>query len=244
LDQGAGYYYRTYANRNGTFSFSNVREGIWTLSVWSNGGSIGDVLTVGTVNDVVTKAGKTTALGEVVWPTQDRKRIWQIGEIDRKATGFKYSGPPHEHARAERCPGNLTYTVGTSQTSDWCFAQWSPGTWTVLFDIPEAAFTNSTSGSAAVLSISLAGYSSGIRSDVAINGVSVFAIGSGAVRGDPSLYRSGTLAGEWNYFEFLVAGGGKEQRLLKEGRNRVDFSVQKGSQWRGLMWDSILMEWA
>jgi rhamnogalacturonan endolyase len=242
LDQGKGYYYRTYADKDGNFLLRNVREGKWTLTVWPDGGSIGDVTTVGIVDDLVTRAGMATDIGKVTWPTQDRKKIWQIGDMDRKATGFKHSGAPHEHGRAVKCPANLTYTIGTSQTSDWCFAQWSPGTWSIIFDIPEEAIANNTSGSSAVLTVSLAGYSSGVQSNISINGVSVFALTS-TIRGDPSLYRSATLSGEWNYFEFLVTGGGKGQSLLKEGRNRIDFTVKKSSQWRGLMFDSILLEW-
>lgn len=247
LDQGRGYYYRTYADATGNFSIPNVRQGMYYLSAWSNGKTLGDITAIAN-KDVYVAENMDTELGDVPWQIQEHKLIWQVGSMDRKASGFAFAGPPHEHARAEKCPANITYTIGTSSTKDWCFAQWTPGTWSILFNLPAEAFKNSTTGGAAVLSVSLAGYSSGVKSEISINNISVFAMemyeGASKVRSDPSLYRSATLAGEWRFFEFLVAGGTIGQSVLKEGENRIDFRVKNGSRWRGLMWDSILLEWA
>ncbi|KAE9979273.1 hypothetical protein EG328_000996 [Venturia inaequalis] len=241
LDQGSNNYYRTYANADGCFSISNVREGTWNLQIWPNGGSIGDVTTVFSQNDVTTKANTVTDLGILTWATQGRKPIWQIGEIDRKATGFAQSGPPHKHAMIDNCPANLTYTVGQSVTKDWCFAQGAVGTWTVLFDVATANTANPTLP-AAILSVSLAAYSATAEKissfRVSLNGVSLGGLVPANTTKDPAVYRSGTLAGEWRYFEIPVQAG-----LVKVTGNKLEITVKKrASRWSGIMWDSLLME--
>ena len=238
LGQGTTYYYRTYADANGSFHLANVRTGTYTLQAWANGGSIGDVSTVFSQNDVAITEKAETKLGAVTWKTQGRKKIWQIGEVDRKATGFGFSGPPHKHAQITKCPATrFTYTVGKSKTSDWCFGM-SNGTWTVAFELEAAAAAvNQTASAAAVLSVSIAGFSSASAS-VSANGKQIGSIPS-SIPGDPSTYRSGTLAGEWHYLEFAVPAG-----VLKKGANTIDFTITKYSLLRGFLWDSVLLEWA
>ncbi|PBP19949.1 putative rhamnogalacturonan lyase [Diplocarpon rosae] len=210
-------------------------------------------------------------LGHLTWKTQGREIIFQIGDLDRKTLGFAYggaprqhglsdklpanlsysigtprthglgdqppsnltytAGPPRKHGHSHKLPANLTYTIGTSRVSDWGYAQSSLGSWTVAF--------TTTSSAAAVLSVSLAGYSSGVSTDIAVNGHKVGNLTSGSIPNDPALYRSGTTAGEWHFFEFAVPEG-----TLVEGRNMLVFQVTKASRWHGVMWDSILLEWA
>lgn len=244
LDQGSNNNYRTYANADGYFSISNVREGTWNLQAWPNGGSIGDVTTVFSKNDVTTTNKTTTDLGTLTWTPQARTKIWQIGEIDRKATGFAQSGPPHKHAMIDNCPTNLTYTIGKNETKDWCFALGAVGTWSVLFDAATSNVTNSTLP-AAILSVSLAAYSAGIEKvassfRVSLNGVSLGGLVPANTSSDPGVYRSATLAGEWRYYEFPVQAG-----VLKGTGNQLDISVTKrATRWSGVMWDSLLMEFA
>lgn len=233
LDQGAHYYYRTYADSKGRFSIDNVRAGTYAVSAWPNGGSVGDVTTVLTVNDVVVKDGNTKDLKSLKWNKQNRKQIWQISKIDRTASGFSYSGPPHEHARAANCPANLTFKPGTSQTSDWCFAQYKLGSWDVDFNISSVPGNTSS----ALLTVSLAGYSSGSSATIVANGNKIGNISS--LASDPGLYRSGTLAGEWHLLEFSIEAG-----ILGEGQNTVSFNVTRSTALRGWMWDSVLLEWA
>ncbi|KAF2093322.1 polysaccharide lyase family 4 protein [Rhizodiscina lignyota] len=236
LDQGSWYYYRTYADSNGNFEFNNVREGMWGLQAWADGGKIGDVTTSFLRNDVSVAKNKQTKLGTMTWKTQGRKKIWQIGQIDRKATDFEYSGPPHQHARVVKCPANFTYTVGKSTTDDWCFGQSDIGKWTVSFDVPP--FPSGSSSPAAVLSVSLAGYSSGVSSNILANNVMIGNLTSEDILSDPCLYRSGTLAGEWHYYEFELPAG-----TLKKGSNTVDFQCTRTTLWHGFMWDSVMLEW-
>ncbi|RDW92676.1 hypothetical protein BP5796_02070 [Coleophoma crateriformis] len=235
LDQGRYYYYTTYADDNGNFKFSNVRTASYGLQAWSNGGSIRDVSTVLLINDVTVSKGKKTTLGDIVWKTQGRKQIFQLGDLDRKSLGFKYGGAPHEHALVAKCPANLTYVANHGNTIEWCFGQSALGTWTILFDI-NALPTNTS----AVLSISLAGYSSGVSSSIFLNKSTLIGnLTSASIATDPCLYRSGTTAGEWHYFEFSIPGG-----LFVKGTNMIDFTVTRSSQWHGFMWDSIILEYA
>lgn len=237
LDQGTDHYYTGYTDHDGFFEFTNVRTGVYGLQAWSNGGRLADVTTVLLENDVVVKKGKNGDLGKLTWETQGREQIFQVGEFDRKTLGFKYAGSPREHALVTKCPADLTYTVGESETSDWCFGQSEEGTWSIRFFLGYNAPADADS----VLSVSLAGYSVGVSSDITINDNPnpIGNLTSDYIPSDQCLYRSATVAGEWHYYEFPVAGD-----LLQKGWNWVNFTVTEGSLWHGFMWDSILLEYA
>ncbi|KAK0111819.1 hypothetical protein ONS96_001087 [Cadophora gregata f. sp. sojae] len=244
LDQGSKNYYTTFTSPSGTFSIPNIRSGSYALSAWSNGAPIGGVSTVFVKNDVVITAGKETSLGEMVWKTQGREEIWRIGEMDRKALGFGFGGAERQHGLSDKCAANFTFTIGRSRVEEWCYAQSSLGAWTVKFTLPRVGgggAANSITLPAAVLSVSLAGYSRGVDSQISVNGVGVGSMLSKDIPNDPAMYRSGTTAGEWHYFEFGVPEG-----VLKGGGegNEVVFRVMKGSRWGGFMWDAVMLEWA
>lgn len=244
ISQGTTFQYTTYADSNGEFKLDNVRtEQNWTLQAWSNGGAMGGVTTVFSSGNFTVKDGKNLNLGRLKWKTQGRRGIWQIGEFDRKSVGFKYGGAPYTHGLVDNCPANLTYTIGVDSDSDWCFGKSAKGTWSVLFDIAALPGGNAT----AVLSVSIAGFSG---SGTAIGGVgSVLEIGVNGnglgnhkmpIATDPCLYRSGTTAGEWHYYEFVVP-----REWLVVGLNRVDLTANKtATRWRGIMWDMVKMEWS
>jgi rhamnogalacturonan endolyase len=187
-------------------------------------------------NDVEIKLNLETQLRELKWPTQGRKPIWQIGTVDRRGSEFKLSGAPHKHAKATECPANATFTIGESKTGDWCFAQGEVGTWTVRFQIPQLS---KPTGSSAVLSVSLAGFSSVTSSEITVNNSTIGSFSKLKWKPDSSLPRSGTVAGEWKYAEFPIRSG-----ILKEGWNTIDFTIRENTLWRGYIFDSILLEWA
>jgi rhamnogalacturonan endolyase len=235
LDMGRYNYYTTYADKHGYFSFSKVRASTYGLQAWSNGGSIGDVSTVLLQNDVTVSKGKVTSLKTLTWKTQGRKQIFQVGELDRKSLGFQYGGAPHQHALVAKCPANINYIIGKSKTSDWCFGQSAIGSWDIEFNIPKLP-----ANSSAVLSVSLAGYSSGVTSAIILNNSTrVGNLTSGSIATDPCLYRSGTTAGEWHYYEFPIANGS-----LVKGTNTISFNVTRTTLWHGFMWDSVILEYA
>jgi rhamnogalacturonan endolyase len=164
--------------------------------------------------------------------TDSEKRIFQIGDFDRTTDGFKLADPAHpfEHARISKCPANLTYTVGTSSPLDWCFGQSALGTWSILFP--------SKSTSAAKLTVSLAGFSQGSSCDILLNDVKVGNITSASLLNSQDTYRGATRAGEWRLLEIPIAEGA----LKGNGSNRLDIKVTRTTQWRGWLWDSVVLD--
>ncbi|EOD52565.1 putative rhamnogalacturonate lyase protein [Neofusicoccum parvum UCRNP2] len=246
LDQGSLVYYTTYADDDGAFAFDHVLTGTYGLQAWSNGGALADVPTSFLQNDIVVspaaasrKRDEALDLGDFSWAAavEGRERVFQVGDFDRKSLGFKYGGAPYQHALVSKCPANLTYTVGKSQDADWCFGQSAFGAWVIEFELYEVPADRG-----AVLTVSLAGYSQGTSANVFVNGQAnkVGNMTSGAIPSDQCLYRSATTAGEWHFFEFPFEGG----KVLKEGWNTVSFVVTASTQWRGFLWDSIILDWA
>ena len=235
LDQGEHYYYTGTADSQGYFNIKDVRATTYGFYAWSDGGSIADVSTTFARNDVAVRNGEVTALGLLTWETQSRKPIFQIGELDHKALGFRNGGAPYQHGLVAKSPANLTYTIGQSNESDWYFGQSALGSWTVLFDLTNA---DVASNRTAILSLSLAGYSQTVSLDVRVNSHLLVSLTSTTLPSDPGLYRSGTTAGEWRFLEFNVSA-----EALKAGTNRLVFEVTRTTLWRGFMWDSIILEW-
>ncbi|KAH1316660.1 hypothetical protein LV164_008050 [Aspergillus fumigatus] len=231
LDMGTTYYYTGQTDDKGWFKFEDVRTGAYGLQAWSNGGQLADVATSFLQNDVTVRKSHTAKLGTLRWEVPSRTRIFQVGDFDRKSLGFRYGGAPYEHALVAQCPANLTYTVGQSTTADWCFGQAALGTWSIRFQAAKS--------SAALLTVSLAGYSSGTTSTILLNGDAASPIGNlTTLPNDPCLYRSATTAGEWRLFQFEIPQG-----KLQPGWNSIDFAVGKASRWHGFMWDSIILEY-
>lgn len=237
LVQGSNYYYTTYADANGRFSISNVRTGNYGLYAWSNGGAIADVYTNYTASSIAISKGKTTSLGSLTWNVPGLDRIFQIGDFDKKALGFKNGGPPYQHGLADDSPANFTYTIGKSDASTWYYAQSLIGTWTVEFTLTAADITKHAKG--ALLSVSLAGYSQSAALNISVNGQFLGSLSKDSLASDPALYRSGKTSGEWRFLQYTVAPG-----VLKEGLNTIDFTITRYTQWRGFLWDSVILEWS
>lgn len=235
LDMGSTYYYTGYTDKHGNFEFSNVRAATYGLQAWSNGSTIADVTTSFQQNDVTVKKDGKTNLGSLTWTVSSKQKLFQIGDFDRYSYGFLHGGAPHQHALVASCPANLTYTIGESQTSDWCFGQTWKGNWTVRFKAPAVPAT-----AAPNLIVSLAGYSSGASTTILANGVQVgnMTSGSALLPSDPCLYRSATGAGEWHLLEYAFDKG-----LLQEGWNEITFNMVRNTTWHGFMWDSVVLEW-
>lgn len=227
LAQGTNYYYTTYADASGRFSFSNVRAGEYGLYAWSNGGDIDDVYTNFTKAGINVKG--QTNLSTLTWSVPSNERIFQIGDFDKKTTGFVNSGP-YQHGLAALSPANFTYIVGTSNNSDWYYASSNLGTWNVEFNIP--ALKKAT----ARFVVSLAGYSQSTALTISVNDVVLGSLSKDNVSTDAAAYRSGTVSGEWHHFEYVIDN-------LKQGRNVVSFEVDRYVLWRGFLWDAIALEW-
>ncbi|KAK7927408.1 hypothetical protein PG985_004406, partial [Apiospora marii] len=241
--QGSNYYYTTHADAEGRFSLEDVRAGTYGLYAWSNGGALADVYTNFTKGSIHVAAGNTTTLSLLTWSVPRKsKRVFTIGDFDKKALGFRNGGPPYQHGVSEQSPANLTFTVGKSQVSDWYYAQSLVGTWAVEFELDQATLlSRGNSGdddNSARLSLSFAGYSQSAAMDVTINGQLLGTLDKQNFASDPSLYRSGKTSGEWRFVQYTIP-----RAALREGVNVLGFTVTRYTQWRGFMWDSIILEW-
>ncbi|KAF5020290.1 hypothetical protein F66182_7666 [Fusarium sp. NRRL 66182] len=188
--QGSNYYYTTYTNDKGRFSFKHVRTGSYGLYASSNGGKLADVYTNYTKSDVNITKDRTLNLGQLAWKVSGRtKRIWQIGAFDKTARGFKNGGLPYQHGVTEESPANLTFEVGKSKDSDWYYASSAIGTWTVEFNLAENDFA---ANKTALLSVSFAGYSQSAALNIHVNGNVIDSLSKNTLASDP---------GEWRFFQ-------------------------------------------
>ncbi|PSN69554.1 hypothetical protein BS50DRAFT_547165 [Corynespora cassiicola Philippines] len=235
LVQGSNYYYTTYADESGHFSFDHVRSGEYGLYAWSNGGAIADTYTNFTTSGVQIRKGKDNDLGTLIWSVpKGRERIFQIGDFDKKALGFTNGGAPYQHGLTEKSPANLTYIVGKSTASDWYYASSKIGSWDVVFNATKPKI-NPT----ALLSVSLAGYSQSAALTIYLNkNKTIGVLNKNILTSDPALYRSGTISGEWRFAQYEISGS-----EIQEGQNVLSFTVDRYTQWRGFQWDSIILEW-
>ncbi|KAH7068815.1 polysaccharide lyase family 4, domain III-domain-containing protein [Paraphoma chrysanthemicola] len=234
LVQGSGYYYTAFADASGSFTIYDVRSGSYGLIAASNGGAIGDVYTNFTSSPITVTAGKRTDLRKLTWTVpENHQKIFQIGAFDKKATGFTNSGP-HVHGLTEKSPANLTFTVGTSKDADWYYASSKLGSWDVVFNTSAPSPT-----ATALLSVSLAGYSQSTSLTVYLNGNKTLGtVSKDTLTSDPALYRSGTTSGEWRFLQYEVSA-----QDLKDGKNVLSFKTERYTLWRGILWDSIILEW-
>ncbi|KAF7552986.1 hypothetical protein G7Z17_g3952 [Cylindrodendrum hubeiense] len=234
--QGSNYYYTTYTNDKGRFSFDDVRTGSYGLYASSNGGKLADVYTNFTQSGVKITKDKTLNLGQLSWEVSDvSKRIWQVGAFDKTARGFKNGGAPYQHGVTEESPANLTFVVGESKDADWYYASSAIGTWTIEFQLSaEEIAANNT----ALLSVSFAGYSQSGALDISVNGDVYGSLSKDTLTSDPALYRSGKTSGEWRFFQYEV-----KPEALKTGLNTVEFTTTRYTLWRGFLWDSVIFEW-
>ncbi|KAF4814477.1 Rhamnogalacturonate lyase [Colletotrichum siamense] len=243
LQQGSAYYYKVYADEDGLFEIENVRTGSYGLVAWANGSSIADVSTNYTQYNVTIENDAMTDLGTLIWGVPNVTTIFRIGEFDRTAYGFRFGGAPREYGLAELCSAYITYEVGQSDPSDWCYAQTQKGNWTIKFPVEGGVSANK-----AKLIISLAAYSQGGNFHVLINDVKVATVNSSTLANDGALYRSCTAAGEWRYIEYsldasiLRINGANDVRFwLYE--NTSDGSETLTNTLRGPMYDAIALQW-
>lgn len=236
MDQGTTYYYTTYADAEGKFTVPHVRAGTYGLRAWANGGAIGDVLSTFAKNDVSVASGQTSALGGLTWALPARQRAFQVGTSDRTTKGFKYGGqPPFQAGLIEKCPASLTFTAGKSTGADWCFGMYKRGTWTIAFDLPNGP----PAGKQPILTVSLAGYS-GLSCGISVNKkTQIGTFSAGNPPSDPGTYRSATLNGEWRLWEYKFSAG-----ALQKGANTVEFTVNDEKNWRGVLWDTVVLDFA
>jgi rhamnogalacturonan endolyase len=98
--------------------------------------------------------------------------------------------------------------------------------------------TQVATNESALLTISLAGYSSGTSAEVYINGEKLGSLVPSSIIGEGSSYRAATLEGEWHLLQFTIPAS-----ALKVTGNALDIKVTSASDFRGWIYDSLLLEW-
>jgi rhamnogalacturonan endolyase len=110
-----GYQYWVQTDASGNFNIPNVRPGTCTLSAYVTG-EVGEY----TRTNVTVTAGRTTALGDIIWTISHpgRSIAWEIGIPDRSAGEFadaaNYWVPYNYHTLHRKFPNPVEYTIGSS----------------------------------------------------------------------------------------------------------------------------------
>jgi rhamnogalacturonan endolyase len=146
--ESLNYQFWTKSDDEGNFTIPHVRPGIYTLYAFTDG-EVGEFAR----QDVRVEAGKTTALGEIVWEVKHRGRriAWEIGVPDRTAKEFRHGKDYFQGYLWTRFQDEfsnpLEYFVGTSDwAKDWNYAQTRygqdgsapPHTWRIHFHLAES----------------------------------------------------------------------------------------------------------
>ncbi len=226
LAQGGNYMYWTLTEEDGSFSIPAVRKGSYSLYAYATTGTITDQLCV----DDIEIADSQTDLGDIEWsPVTLEYQLWNIGENNRLADGFKCSDRPRAYEAWQWQPETLTFTVGKSDPAvNWYNAQTKNGTWTVKFDLDREYEGD------ALLTASIAGVSNSPTITVSVNGKSKQAW---SLKDDGSIRRSATLAGR-----HLVKTFSFPASSLKVGENKVTFTASNCKDKSGVLYDCIKLE--
>lgn len=225
-EQGKKYIFWTLTDKDGNFSLRNVRKGDYSLYAYATAGDVTDELE----KSSITVDAAETNLGTIDWtPARYERKLWQIGQNNRKADGFHYSDTLRSYGLWTLPPANLTYTVGESnEADDWYFAQTQNGTWTVSFNLDEAPTGT------AHFTTSIAGTTNSPTVTVNVNGSKKAQWKFG---NDAGIYRSCVLGGKhWLKTCSFPASS------LKKGLNTLDLVMSGISKNGGVMWDCIKLE--
>ena len=124
----------------------------------------------------------------------------------------------------------LTYTIGTSKTSDWYYAQASQGTWTISFN------NNKDFTAPLHLTIATAGAAGNVKIEVKVNSTVLKSI---QYNNDAGVYRSAVLGGRDSVVVLEVPAS-----AIRKGTNKVNLKLwnMPKNGLGGVMYDCIKLE--
>jgi rhamnogalacturonan endolyase len=223
--QSRGYIYSGLTNEKGEFSIPNIRTGTYTLYAYGNNQT--DELRV----DKININAANTLLGEIAWETTSKgKLLWQIGEADRRTTGFKYYNHVRTYGLFDSVPAELTYVIGKSKPiQDWYYAQTQKGKWNIVFSIDQPA------AGQASLTIAMAGVAKNPLLEVMVNDQKVASLDK--LGNDASIYRSAIAGGYYQQHTIRF-----DAAVLKKGDNTITLSLPNVKSGGGIMYDAIKLE--
>ena len=161
-------------------------------------------------------------------PATHGNLIWQIGQADRKTTGFKLADHKRAYDLMFQPPAQLDYSIGKSNPLDWYYAQTKEGSWKIHFTNQEQ-FLDS-----ACLTIAVAGCARNPQLDVVVNGQLIKTLRMG---NDASVYRSAVAGGYYQLKELIFPS-----RYLLKGNNTVELKMVQCKPGAGIMYDAIKLE--
>ena len=222
--QGSKYIYWTQTNSKGEFEIKNVRADNYALYAYGCNSTDEFQQT-----NVTVDANKVTQLGKLMWaPSKACELLWQIGEADRKTTGFQLSDHKRSYGLFDLPPADLKFIVNKNKESDWYYAQTKKGSWDIIFN------TDKNYTKQSLLTIGIAGSAKNPLLEVWLNGTKIGAYHFG---NDASVYRSAVAGGY--YFKQSV---NFPSSLLKKGENTISLKLPDVKEGGGIMYDVLKLE--
>ncbi|MFO1477503.1 MAG: polysaccharide lyase family protein [Verrucomicrobiota bacterium] len=220
--QVLNYIFSTRADAQGRFHIPAVRPGDYTLFA-----AVPGVTDEFRRDNIRVAAGQELDLGTVLFsPARYPVRLWQIGEADRRTSGFRLADQPRQYGLDRQVPAELVYTVGASSPSnDWYYAQAKPGDWKILF---QSQKTHTGEG---VFTLGIAGQTRDPELEVRLNGKP---IGSYKGGNSSALYRSAVLGSSYYENKIIRFPAG----LVQPGTNTLTLRLLRGS----VMYDTLKLE--
>ncbi len=225
-EQGKDYIFWTKTDSNGNFSIPNVIPNTYSLYAYATEGEVTDEFEL----ENVVVENSVTNLGTIEWyPTKYTYKLFQLGESNRLADGYKYSDTIRAYGLYELPAANTTYNVESGNIKeDWYYAQTKSGSWNVEFnntiDVDGLAY----------LTASFAGSSNNPNLDVYINDS---LIANWSLSSDPCIYRSAVLSGvhQLKTVSFSTS-------KFVQGTNTITFKMSNVGTRGGAMYDCIKLE--
>jgi rhamnogalacturonan endolyase len=222
--QSRGYIYSGRTNARGEFMIPDIRPGVYTLYAYGN-----NEMEELRVDNITIQSNHS--FGDIQWkPARNGRLAWQIGEADRRTTGFVYAAHARTYGLFDSVPANLVYTIdGNKQASNWYYAQTQPGTWKI-------SFTNETKlNGKAVLTIAMAGVAKNPLLEIYVNEEKIASLNK--LGNDASVYRSAIAGGYYQQHAITF-----DAALLKQGMNTISLSLPNVKHGGGIMYDAIKLE--
>lgn len=229
IRQKADYIFYSQVDKNGNFKLNNVRAGTYTLYAYA---TQGDITSEFQKDNIVVK-DVDIHLGEIIWdPVYRKNKLWQIGNANRTATGFKFGNELRNYKWHCMVPGRLDYVIGKSQESeDWYYAQAKPGDWNIRFLMKDVAAKKY------YLTVAIAaatkGKIDGAEDPDVIIKVNDHVVKALSYSSDTTIYRSATQSGWYHLQEIEL-----DAAMLHTGENIVTFTNNHSA----IMYDTILLE--
>ena len=221
--QSRGYIYETKTKANGSFEWKHIRPGTYTL--YAFGSNQTNELQV--ANIAINQGSQD--LGVINWqPTSHGNLLWQIGQADRKTTGFQLADHKRAYDLMFQPPAILEYTIGQSMPIDWYYAQTKEGFWKIKFS------NSKQYADSACLTIAVAGCARNPQLDVLVNGKWIKTLKMG---NDASVYRSAVAGGYYQLKELIFPSS-----YLVAGNNTVELRMVQCKPGAGIMYDAIKLE--